>query len=596
MWSDGARYVYTFSLASGAELSGQKSMEFTLSSPATLDVHRGAAEDVEFAASLSPARMIAKDPENQPQFDALARELATPFAFKLRDGALVEMRMPADTTAFAASVRRTLASLLQFAPQPSATNGDVWTAKEIDATGTYEAEYRRAQDGTISKRKLKYEARALGQTSLGNFASILPKVATSTGTWRLEPEPTTGGEPPHLRLARLETNERIVSQLTPGAAIAAETSAKLAIERESRPEPPFDWERALASTRVFGPNERVGEKPATSTYDSLRIGKYTFASALSELENQGRDPKTNELYDKVRGEADKPEELGDRESRLKSQAQVFTAMEAILRTHPEHIPVAVARIRAHSTAARPLIDALSSAGTVPAQRALVDLMNDDKAPKGVRRTAAFALTRTQNPSSETIDALAHVIDNELLRVYALYGLGTLDRHLAEAGEIDRARAITEVLITALKKSNTPSRQVDALRGIANSGASSAFSAVQPFLESETTKVRVAAVDALRLMHLPEVDKILADALQKGPDEVRLAAIEAANVREPSAVLAKALQSLADTTDRPALKLKIVRVMGNWLKDRPEFKSPLQKFAQSDASEQVRLAAQNALGT
>jgi hypothetical protein len=41
---------------------------------------------------------------------------------------------------------------------------------------------------------------------------------------------------------------------------------------------------------------------------------------------------------------------------------------------------------------------------------------------------------------------------------------------------------------------------------------------------------------------------------------------------------------------------IVGVRGNWLKDRPEFKSPLQKFAQSDASEQVRLAAQNALGT
>ena len=571
-------------------------MEFALTSPATLDVRRSAGDETEFAAALGQARITAKDPENQPQFDALARELATPFAFKFRAGALVETRMPADTTAFAASIRRTLASLLQFAPAPSTTKGEVWTAKEIDATGKYEAEYRREQDGTISKRKLHYEARSLGQTSLGNFASILPKVAASTGTWRLEPDPTSGVEPQQLRIERLETNEKIVSQLTPGAAIASETAAKLGLVGESRPEPPFDWDSALASTRIFGPNERVGTKTPTSSYDSLRIGKYTFASALSELENQGKDPKTNELFDKVRGQVDKPEELGERESRLRSQAQVFTAMEAILRSQPAHVPEAVARIRAHSPAARPLLDALSSAGTLPAQRALVELMNDEKAPKGVRRTAAFALTRTQNPSPQTLDALARVVDSELLRVYALYGLGTLSRHLAEAGETERAAAITQILTTALKKSDTPSHQVDVLRGIANSGASSAFSAVQPFLEADSAKVRVAAIDALRLMRRPEVDQILANALETGSDDVKLAAVEAANVREPSAVLAKALQALADTTERPGLKLKIVRVMGSWLKERPEFKSPLQKFAQSDASEQVRLAAQNALGT
>ncbi len=596
IWSDGARYAYTFSLTSGAEVTGQRTMEFTLSSQAMLDVRQAGPGDVEFAAVLNDAHFTAKDPENQPEFDALARELATPFTFKLHEGALAETRFPLETTAFAASIRRTLASLLQFPVQPSIVNGDVWTAKETDATGNYEAEYRRNPDGTVAKRKLRYEARAVSRNSLANFASIVPEVARSSGTWRFGSEPALGAEPAHLRLERVEASDTIVSKLTAAAAISADTSAKLAFVRQARPEPRFAWDNLLASTRVFAMGERIGPKVSPASYDKIRIGNYTFASALKELEKQGQDPRSNELFDKVRGEADKPEELGEREGRLKSQAQVFTAMAAILRAEPAHIPAVLSRIRAGSSAARPLIDALSSAGTLPAQRALIELMHDEKAPKGVRRTAAFALTRTSNASAETIDALAHEIDSELLRVYALYGLGTLGRHLAEAGEAARAAAITEILTTELGKADTPSRQVDALRGIANSGADSAFPAVRPFFESKVAKVHVAAIDAIRLMHRPEVDPILADALANGSEDLKLAALDAASVREPSAPLAKGLQSLADSTDRPGLRLKIVRVMGSWLKQRPEFKSPLLKFAQSDESEQVRLAAQNALGT
>lgn len=596
-WRDGERYVYTFSLSSGAELSGHKTMEFTLTSRALLDVRNVPGEPgTELAALLAEARIVAKDPDNQPQFDALALELARPFAFKLRDGVLAETRLPADTTAFAASIRRTLAALLQFAPQPNTASGDVWTAKETDPTGTYEAEYRRRDDGTVSKRKLRYDTRPLGQTRVGNFASMMPQVAKSTETLVLAEEPPKSGQARGFRLVRVELAEKVVNPLTAGASISSETSAQLALVQHSRPEPPFAWDKALAGSRVFRPDEKVGPQTPTSSYDDLRIGDYTFASALKELEAQGRDPKANDLFDKVRGQSGKPDELNARETRLKAQARVFTAMVGILRSQPEHVPDAVARIHARSTAARALIDALSSAGTPPAQRALVQMMEDEHATQPVRRTAAFALTRTPAASEETIAALSRQVDNDLLRVYALYGLGTLSRHLAEAGELARSEAITEILVAALKKADTASRRVDALRGIANSGAASAFPSVQPFLQAEDLKVRVAAIDAIRLMHRPDVDPILATALDTGANEVRIAAVEAASVREPSTILARSLESLAATTDRPQLRLKLVRVMGGWLRARPELKAPLQKFAQGDASEEVRLAAQNALGS
>ncbi|MEO7033118.1 MAG: hypothetical protein ABI335_04810 [Polyangiaceae bacterium] len=86
----------------------------------------------------------------------------------------------------------------------------------------------------------------------------------------------------------------------------------------------------------------------------------------------------------------------------------------------------------------------------------------------------------------------HVQPGDPLHTFALLGLGTISRRLREAGEVARADAIVAGLVQGLAAATAVEDQMDALRGIANSGASSAFDAVKPFLQAKEPRVESAA--------------------------------------------------------------------------------------------------------
>jgi hypothetical protein len=271
-------------------------------------------------------------------------------------------------------------------------------------------------------------------------------------------------------------------------------------------------------------------------------------------------------------------------------------MVALLRSRPKEIPRASAAIRKKSPAARPLVDALSSAGTTAAQHALVELMNDSALDIAQRRAAAFGLGRATSASPEAVLALSRRLDDPVLRVYSLYGLGTISRRLREAGATERSDQIGTLLIAALGRAETPAQKVEALRGIANSGHSQALGAVRPFFASEHGKVRVAAIDAVRLMKGQEIDGILIAALADGAPDVQMAAVEAIAVREPNEALSQALAAAPEKIAKAATRLKVVRVMERFLPQRPELRNALEKLAASDASKEVQNAARAALAS
>lgn len=228
---------------------------------------------------------------------------------------------------------------------------------------------------------------------------------------------------------------------------------------------------------------------------------------------------------------------------------------------------------------------------------LVVLMENGKLSASLRRAAAFSLIRVERATPETVTELAkHVGSGDPLRVHALYGLGTICRRLRDAGEAARADAIVPLLVGVLRDATTPAAQVDALRGIANSGHEGALEAVRPFLDAKVGKVRAAAVDAIRLMRRPEVDAIIAERLSNGENDVKLAALDAISVREPTDVLVSALDVTAKGADKPATRLKAVRIIGHWLPKRPELKATLEAVAKSDEQGRLREAAKTALGS
>lgn len=591
LWPNATRATYRLALDSSLAVAGSKSVAFTLTSDWQLEVRPIGNGSVQFVAVLPNARFIALDPAAQPKFDELAKELARPSAFTLRDGALGELRYTPGATPFGSAIQRTLAAAIQFAPPQNNSQDTRWTVRESDATGNYLAEYERTQKpGELLKRKLRYEAVGGGKAGIGNLtANLTPEVVESQGSVSLVETPGVG-KPGAARLERIAYTEKLNSKLSAAASATSQTQLSLVFDKAMPAMTVQEWQRILAETRVFDPNQPVAE----TNYDSARIGSYTFEKAVTELEQQAGDPKQNQVFGSVRGKPEPPELVAEREARLRGQSTVFGALTALLRSQPNNVPLALARIRAKSPASRPLIDGLSSAGTPSAQLALIDVVEDEKLDVNVRRAATFALGRTSHATHESVATLGKHAENPLLRVHALYGLGTLARRLREAGTLSHSAEIADILKGALERAKAPGEQVDALRAIANSGDAALFDAAQAQLTAASPKVRVAAVDAIRLMKHPAVDGIVATSLLEGNDETQIAALDAISVREPTATLVKALVSSPPKLAKPATRVRLIRVMGEWLARRPELRAPLTHLSSADTSEDVRNAAKQAL--
>ncbi|HEY3494394.1 MAG TPA: hypothetical protein VGK73_06900 [Polyangiaceae bacterium] len=582
LWGDNVRSVYALEMASGLELSGTKTLAFTLISDLSLDAKHEDGDRVRVVATLASPKFSGADPATRDAFAKLAEELRAPFVFVLERGKLVELRASPANTTFATSICRTLAASLQVAQG----TGDRWSAKEDDASGTYEAEYQRIGAGELSKRKVSYDGITAGKASLGALnANIALEVKASKGKILF-----AQGQGGSSRIEQLELHDEVLTRFAT-TEVSSKTDVKLVVKG-----PPsaatVAFAELVAATQVIDP--KTAQRAPRMDYDALRIGNYTFETALAELEKQAKDPKRNEISGSVLGQQQQPDVVAERQARLESQNKVFTAMSAILRTQPRHIPAALAQVRKKADAGSELIDALSSAGTPAAQDALIELADDPKLGDTTRRSAAFALSRTTAATPNAVSALERYLRVPALRVHALYALGTICRRLREEGAKDRADRIVETLLAALKEAKTPAEQVDALRSIANSGHPGAFEPVKPYFTASNAKVRVAAVDAIRLMPGAEADTVIAKSLTDGPAEVQVAAIEAVAVREPSNTLASALTAAGNAIEKVATRLKLVQVIERWLEQRPELLTELQRLSTSDPAPVVQEAAKAAL--
>lgn len=592
-WGAGKRYGYATELRSKLVLSGQALMGFDLKAKLTLQAQHVGAE-TQLIAQIAQPTFKAETPETQAQFASLSRELEEPFGFAVADGKLSSLYLPANWSPFATSIARTLAAAFQLATPAANQKGSTWSAKEVDATGQYDVEYAPVNgDATLlSKHKVRYASLSLGKLGLGQFgAKVVPEVLESKGTIKLG----KGSDGPQL--TAIDYREKLKVQLTGASLVDSETSLRSTYEGLSPVASPSDFATILANTRRLAPDEVPTTRTPSTNYDAQRIGDYTFETALRDLELQAKDPRRNQLLETVRDEPFAPADLKEREAKLQQQGRAFSALAALLRTDKKNVPLAVARVRSRSPALRGLLDALASAGTPEAQSALVSLLDDGKLDMSLRRAAASGLARTEHATPETVRALqAHVAPADPLHVFALYGLGTIARRLRDAGDTERAGAVVRGLVADLARVSTPADQVDVLRALANSGGAEALEAVRPYLTAGAVKVRIAAVDALRLMQLPEVDGIIIDRLGQAEPEMRNAALDAVSVRTPSAALVAALQQAAQSDTKPALRLKAVRIMAQWLPQRPELRSSLERLASSDESEQIRKAARTGLGS
>lgn len=142
-----------------------------------------------------------------------------------------------------------------------------------------------------------------------------------------------------------------------------------------------------------------------------------------------------------------------------------------------------------------------------------------------------------------------------------------------------------------------SEKINVLRGIANSGYDGALDVVRPYLSARNAAVRGAAVESLRLMQHGSVDALIVEQLEQAQESgVRLAALNAMKVREPSDVLSTGLARFARQTPDPYARLKAVELAARWLQKRSELRGVVEELADRDERPRIRHAARAALGT
>ena len=590
-WSVDKRYSYRIKLTTTLGIGdGPKSFDFDLVGNAVVIPARVTSDETTVYVSIPDASIVSRIPSGQPGLDQAAADIrGTGMFFTLSRGKLGELHLPKSQSVFASTSYRAVAAALQFA---HATHGETrYTTEEFDTTGRAAVEY--VADGSGSswkKEKLRYLA-VLGaaQASGANSVPLLPEVASEAKV-----NLSAGGRP-----LSVELHERLLIKGAQ-APMRSEVILSLASGPEApAPSPAPDWTAKLASTRAVAPDQPLGVAAPVEQLDAARIGSLDFDQIVSGLEQSAIEKSTRKaVHERARQAGDdsvSEEEEAALNAELRQDSQLFLALGALFRRDKTAIVRAVAKIHAKSPAAPALMDALSSAGSEPAQEALAKLTEAPDLGAELQSRAAVALSRTPTPSPASVRSLKALLRGDPFDIRGLYGLGTFARRLRDEGKTAESDALGEFLVAKLGQAKNPTDKVTALRSIANSGYAKALARILPYLSDDSEKMRSAAVRALQSMRDPRVDGLLAARLHDdGSNVVRLSALDAVQLREPSPVLTDAVVAAGTQATDTHLRFRAVEVMIRWLPQQPTLRATLEVVAKNDAEPKIRNRAQAAL--
>lgn len=519
----------------------------------------GAVERLSLRAVLAePVSEVNAKP--QPEFQRMVEAMGRGASFRFESGVVKEMSLAPGVEPPVANVWRTIAAALQHAGQGTASGP--WTAREHDSTGEYEARYRWDGDRLV---RTKGEYVSLLQTGLqpAQLEQLRPRVQRSEATLRLA----------ESRLASVVLHETVASDLQKGVTMTVTT--QLTIERDEGAAPAPTLAETLQRLQTSDGHSTIrSDRPLAlrsagvdqAAFDDLRIKEWTFERAMAaskEVEELGGDDATDD-------DSSAADESAQKEQRRRVYS-AYSALTAYLRSRPETLSKARKAILGDGTSARVIVSALGDAGTVPAQRLLIEVIENASLPGELRSRAIVRLGRTDSPLPEVVEVLARQLDSERLWGQALLALGIAGRSFRDASraaDFDRAAAVIEGQLRKHSKRGD-ARLSKVLSAVSNLGDRRQISLLQPLLESPEEDTRASAAFALRHMQDDAVDPLIARALaENGSTKSRLTILSAMRVRGPRPIHQQALAKLLsheETTGQ--VRTRATRLQESW-KDTP----------------------------
>jgi hypothetical protein len=543
------------------QLGGEQPIEIALSGEWVSTIIAMRAGEYDAALQVANLHLAGKGIGSGPAetVEQAQKRLSRPFwATYSDDGELLAIHFFKDVSPSDRNLLQMIATQTQLVrPDPDRL---AWTVLERDGAGSYLAIYHRPDLNAVVKRKLKY-VRTDGVAG-APVDGIHVAVAQSELRFSLDRD----GE-----AVALAGSERLRLGVPLGDAgeLVAITETQLANLRKGRaPELIGSLARALPDV-VSLPivTHKADPEEARAQHDNRLLEGRTIESLLQA-------------------------------AMAKEGDQALSArLAALFRRRPEAGPAAITLLRKNGSQKR-ITNALGSAGTPAAIKALGTLARDPAMLTPVRIDALAALVLVHHPSREAMRIPAALLDDSNARIASAARItsGALARagraeHLAEADALD------EALIARYRKTHEPRELSDLLAALGNSVGPSVLPVIREALRDPRVPVRAAAARAMRLAEASDIDRLLSATITDDRDpEVRAAAIFAASFRRPTFPIGEALQQAAKDDPVEYVRCDAVVMLRQNPNAYPGVAETLTWIAEHDSKSGVRRLAREALAS
>ncbi|WP_426756104.1 HEAT repeat domain-containing protein [Myxococcus sp. Y35] len=504
-----------------------------------------------FSGLVVPTRVDLEGGEPAPPRDDVLRALQAMFERPMyvaqeSRGRVVAVHFDAAQDAMARRLVRRLLAATQFV----AEDGTRWSTEESDTRGDFESEYRAGGSAnTYVKTKRRY---------LRASSPVLPRLQG------------------HLAFT-LFTDGHVREAVGSDVVELGGADAK-------RP-------RVREETRVALINVGVDYQ-----LSSLRPFQAARATLHPERLPASAAPRASHERESVRGETLK--DLLRRMATRKNRDAIHSRLAALFHQDAGEVNQAVELIRRGATdevRSEQVLEALASAGTPEAQRALTSVLEATQVRPKTRAHAARAVGEMERPTLLLADALSRALEEEpdaAVRDAAALSMGALSKAL-ELSEPGRSKALLEELLRSCR-SGIPAPKV-CLSALARAGSPLGMAYVKSALLHPDATVRGAATDALRAIPGASADVLLDHVMLNDPSaQVRTLAVKAVAHRVATAHLEALAQALR-TERSERVRIEVVRLLGALQEVEAPARALLHDVAQYDTSGNVRALASALLG-
>lgn len=431
-----------------------------------------------------------------------------------------------------------------------------WTATERDGAGTYLVAYIQTGPREITKRKLRY----LSADGAGPAAAIDVKIDAAEARFGLDAEG-------RVSEATVRDRVRVGAGLGAGELVA-------------------EMQLALSNLRVAEAPDLVGslERAGAAIETSAVVTQAADPVVLQARQDAHliKDVTLPQLIAAIRA--------GDVQAKTRFQ------LAAVFRQRPAEIAAALVSARGEAPAlGRAVLEALGDAGSPQAQDALGSVATDAQAPEPLRLAAISAVVQVRSPTPGTIAWLTRLLDapQPPVRKQATLVVGAVGHAVLGADPQVAARIEADLLgrYRVCQKATCD----ELLVGLGNLGSAGVEPAVAEGLRDPSALVRARAVQSLRRVNHPDVDRLIAATMTgDGDPTVRSAAVGAALTR-PLGPFVEPLTTVVRSDKVARVRIHAIQAMADHVDASPQIHEALLAAATLDPNPDVQRTARQALG-